>query len=516
MPLNDLGDQVRADRMMMTMRCWFVMVSCLSLSLLAGCSKKQATAPAATDGGAPLGSVKVDAGPPPIVGAEDPFARLTAEAAKSLKAGYKAQQAKKYDEARAAFAAVVAAAPDYAPGRMQEIRAAILGGHASDVPDLWRELLARDFVAYVGRLDKPKDLAPLRAGPEWARIKAIEALVRTAYAADLGKGLFFVARGRDLAIKTDRDGAAKVELNQELYQVDQELKRYRRLTETEGRVFAYTVAPGRKAIAYLAVASVAGPTSPAPEFADPAVGAIDLATLETVGPIPLGPPGTRAGTIVMGWSSQGEPVWTTRGAAGSETHFALDATRTAVVTVAVSGAVAAGRTTVTPYSVSAASERAEIADQVSLSEDQKSLQIADENRTLRATRALDPDTVRWAPAGKLLAYAGALDECRSGRKPEKNELYVWERGKKAAARVATAPSAFRLVWLDDDRLVYQSGLGKQSRIHVLAVATKTDAVLKPRAGAALAGFAGVICPGAAPENEDGAENELDPEGDYSD
>ena len=135
---------------------------------------------------------------------DDPFARLNGDAAKSLKAGYKAMQAKKYDEARAAFAAVVSAAPDYSPARMQEIKAATLGGHVPDVPALWKELLARDFVAFAGRLDKPKELAPLRAGPEWARIKALEASIKPAYAADLGKGLFFIARGRDLAHEAGR------------------------------------------------------------------------------------------------------------------------------------------------------------------------------------------------------------------------------------------------------------------------------------------------------------------------
>ena len=112
--------------------------------------------------------------------------------------------AKKYDDARTAFAAVVAAHPDYTPARFQELKAAALGGHVADVPALWRELLARDFVAYAGRLDKPKDLAPLRASPEWARIKAQEASIKPAYAADLGKGLFFVARGRDVAMKPGR------------------------------------------------------------------------------------------------------------------------------------------------------------------------------------------------------------------------------------------------------------------------------------------------------------------------
>src|SRR5262245_53681302 len=187
---------------MTMMRCRFVMVSCLSLLVIGGCSKKQqAAAPAAVDGGAAAVAAKVDAGPPPVVGAEDPFVRLTGDAAKSLKAGYKAMQAKKYDEARTAFAAVVSAVPDYSPARMQEVKAAALAGHTADVPGLWKELLARDFVAFAGRLDKPKDLAPLRAAPEWARIKALEASIRPAYAANLGKGLFFVARDRDVVVK---------------------------------------------------------------------------------------------------------------------------------------------------------------------------------------------------------------------------------------------------------------------------------------------------------------------------
>jgi len=482
-------------------------ICCLALSATAACTKKAAPpAPAA----APVATDKVDAGPPPIVGMEYPFARLTGDAAKSLKAGYKAMQAKKYDDARTAFAAVVTAVPDYSPARMQEIKAAVLGGHAADVPPLWKDLLARDYVAYAGRLDKPKELAPLRAGPEWARIKAIETSVRSAYAADLGKGLFFVARSRDLGVTKAGSDIVKLALNQELYQLDAAGKKYRRLTETEGKVFAYSVSPGSKAISFLVVANVADTSTPAPEFSDASVGSIDLATLETTGPLRLGPAGTKAATIVLGWTSQGDPVWIVSGTPGTaETNYALDATRTAVVPVATSGAVAGNRTTVTPSSISTGAAPAE---QVTVAEDRKSLQITDEDRTLRATRALDPDSVLWAPAGRRLAYAGAFDECKpGGGKSDKNDLYLWERGKKTAARVATAPSAFHLAWLDDDQLVYQSGSGKATKIHVLQVATKKDAVLKPRAGAALAGFTGIVCPGAPPEGEDDGESDFDPE-----
>ncbi len=134
------------------------MVSFLSPLMALGCSKKQ---PAPQEI-APL-AAKPAPEPLPVVGMDDPFARLTGESVKSLKAGYKAMHAKDYDSARAAFASVVTAFPDHTVARMQELKAAALGGHAAEVPALWKDLLARDFVAVAGGLDKPKDLAGRRA-----------------------------------------------------------------------------------------------------------------------------------------------------------------------------------------------------------------------------------------------------------------------------------------------------------------------------------------------------------------
>jgi hypothetical protein len=493
-------------------RVTLVAIASLLFSNGSGCKKPVATAPADSPPGAPA-APEIDAGPPPVVGMEDPFVRLTGDSSKSLNAGHKAMSAKKYDDARAAFAAVVAAHPDYTPGRFQELKAATLSGHVADAPALWRELLARDFVAYAGRLDKPKDLAPLRASPEWARIKAHEASIKGAYAADLGKGLFFVARGRDVAMKPGAQAISKIDLSQEVYQLDVTSKRYRRLTDTEGRVFAFSLSPGNKALSFLVVAGIAEPSSATPRFADVSAGVIDLATLETVGPLRLGAPGTKVGAVVLAWSKDGDPVWITRvrpEPGEDETSYALDATRTAAVVVGLSGAVPGNRTTATPWSVNTSDV---VADMVTVSDDRKMLQIVDEDRTLRATRALDPTSMRWSPAGKRLAYAGASDECKvaaAGANPDRNELYLWERGKKSAARVAAAPGPFRSTWIDDERLVYQAGTGNRTRIHVYQPATRADVVLKSRAGSALWGFGAVVCPGAADvAADDGASPEDD-------
>ena len=479
-----------------------------------GCKKPAATAPADSTAGAPA-AAKVDAGPPPIVGMEDPFVRLAGDSAKSLNAGYKAMSAKKYDDARTAFAAVVAAHPDYAPGRFQEVKAAALGGHAADVPALWRELLARDFVAYTGRLDKPKDLAPLRASPEWARIKAQEASIKPAYAADLGKGLFFVARGRDVAMKPGAQAISKIDLSQEVYQVDVTSKRYRRLTDTEGRVFAFSLSPGNKALSFLVVAGIAEPSSATPRFADVSAGVIDLATLETTGPLRLGAPGTKVGAVVLAWSKDGDPVWITRAGpepGEDETSYALDATRTAAVVVSLSGAVPGNRTTATPSSVITSDE---VADMVTVSDDRKSLQIVDEDRTLRATRALDPASLRWSPAGKRLIYAGAFDECKARRRRQVREeraLPVGARQEVGRARGGRAGGVSQRM---DRRRAPRLPVGRRQAVaHPrYQPATRADVVLKSRAGSALWGFGAVVCPGAAadvpadaePDDEYGSE-----------
>src|SRR6187549_846324 len=100
-------------------RVTLVAVASILFSNGSACKKPAATPPVDSTAGA-VAAPQIDAGPPPVVGMEDPFVRLTGDTAKSLNAAYKAMSAKKYDDARAGFAAIVAAHPDYTPGRFQE------------------------------------------------------------------------------------------------------------------------------------------------------------------------------------------------------------------------------------------------------------------------------------------------------------------------------------------------------------------------------------------------------------
>jgi hypothetical protein len=458
-----------------------------------------ASAPACKRGAppaAPAPDARVEPAAPKVelpargAGMDDPFARMTADSVKSLNAAYAALRAKKPDEARAAFAAVVAAHPDHTAARFQELRAAALAGHPADVVPLWGELLTRDFVAYRGRLDQAKDLAPLRASPEWARLRAIEDATRPAYAAGLAHGAFFAARARTTGAPAfDAAGTAKLATTQEAYHYDLATGRYRRLSETGGQVFALYAAPDRKTLALLVVPALARLPNGKVGFRDPRGLLLNLATLEASGPAAFGPAGFTAGQITMCPSATGEALWVVR--EGETTSpFAFDATGSALVRANGQACAPDAGTEAAPDGV----RRLRPEDgRAHLSESGDLLEIDGETKPIRLARPVEPASLSWSPGGKRLAYAGLSNPCASSKKNDRNELYLWDADKKRPVRIASAVSRFESVWLDDDHLLYEGGLEGAARLLVHDVAAGRAAPLKVRAGAGLAGFPSAAC-----------------------
>ena len=199
-----------------------------------------------------------------------------------------------------------------------------------------------------------KELAPLRAVVPDGAHQGARASIKAAYAADLGKGLFFVARGRDVAMKPGAQAISKLESVP---------------GGVSGRCHVEALSPAdrqrRARVRVFAVARQQGAVVSRrrrhrrtvqrhPPVRGRDAGVIDLATLETVGPLRLGAPGTKVGAVVLAWSKDGDPVWITRAGpepGEDETSYALDATRSAAVVVGLSGAVPGNRTTATPWSV---------------------------------------------------------------------------------------------------------------------------------------------------------------------
>src|SRR5581483_788675 len=112
-----------------------------------------------------------------------------------------------------------------------------------------------------------------------------------------------------------------------------------------------------------------------------------------------------------------------------------------------------------------------------------------------AARPIAQATLEWSPKKTRLTYAGKLDACRALKAPvaEKNELYVYDVQKHAAQRVAAAVSFFEALWLDDDRLVYEGGVGKDGAIHLYNLPAHADQALPTRHGAGLYGVPTLAC-----------------------
>jgi hypothetical protein len=494
-----------------------VVALALGACALGGCKDKKADSgpgKMSTGGGAPGGGGGgAPAVPTQPVGMVDPFARLSSEAGKTLDRAWKAARAKKWDEAQAAFREVTTAAPDYVPARWALVRALILGGKTADVPAAFEELIARDYLGYATKLDKGKELAAIRSAPEWAKIEELKARYRTAYAAGLGDGVFFVARVRPAADpKVDAaSGESTLDLKQEIFFVDKDLKRYRRLTETDGHAFALDLSTDKKTLSFLVATKVKRDAKAGDAFVNPKVGVIDLATLDTLGPFEM------KGTfeqVVLGQQAGAQPLFTFT-AGGQSTSYVLDTAKTGLAKV--EGAVPeGGETRAWPGQVVHVAGKA--LDDVQITDGQSQFKIATVAAPVVAARPLAASSLDWSPGRKRLTYAGKLDACKilqaggPTKDSEKNELYVYDMEKKAAQRVASGVSAFETLWIDDDRLLYESGVGKAGQLRVYTFSTHADQALPPRHGAGIYGVPTLSCERAEAKVDEPVVDE-EPEGD---
>jgi len=436
---------------------------------------------------APAATKPAPAPEPTVVGMEDPFARMKQATANKLNDGYRALRKKKYSEARDAFHAVVAAQPDHMGARFEELKAAALEGDFAAVPPLWKELLQRDFVGYAERLERPKDLAPLRASPEWSKVQAIKAELKTAYAAGLDKGFLFVARLRPHGVPTfaDYSDAAALELEQEVYQFDPTSKRIRRLTDTGGQVVAIHRDGGKvMVLTAKTLKKVEGGTS----FSKPEATLLTLATLEKTGPIAID---GDARSVDLCFSDKGEPVWTVNGAVETKA-LTLDATGSALVALDEGCDAKLATTTAQPTGIE---HHRPAPEGVALSEDGLQMSGVDADKPVRASQAVRPGSLSWSPGKKRFAYTGSIDRCAkpADKKPAPNAVFVWDATQKKATRVSADPASYETQWLDDDHLAYESRTGSQGKLVLHDLGTGTALTLKTPAGAGLYGLPTVPC-----------------------
>ena len=426
------------------------------------------------------------------IGMADPFTPPKNDAAKLVDTGYIALKQKKAPVAIAALQNVVGDTPDWTPARWALVRALVMGERYDDALKEWEELLARDFVAFAGKLDKSKEFEKLRATPLWPKFGEAEGRYRTAYAQGLDKGFFFVARTRSAVEPQFAAGVveAPLSLRQEVFHYDPDGKRFRRVSDTDGRSFAIDRAPDGKSLLFL-VAPKLHRENGIDSFVDPRVGVLDLTTLAVVGPF------TNKGRydqVGLGTNRAGQAMFTFVVTSGATAAYTIDTAHTGLAKLEGDSVIpASGETRAWPSQVAHFDDKA--VPGVKMEDGATQFLVDGETQPVIAARPLAQSSLTWSPGKTRLTYAGKLDACKilKGESKDKNELYVYDKTKHTAQRIAAAVSSFETLWLDDDRLVYEGGVGKDGKIHLYTFSTHADEALPTRHGAGLYGVPTLAC-----------------------
>jgi hypothetical protein len=469
---------------------------------------------------------------PVEIGVTDPTPRMNGATAKALQRGYKALNARNWEDCAAAFSEVTAALPDYLDARYYTARALLNQAKAAEARQQLEGLLRRNYPAYVGRAATGKEWLALRTSPEWAAYQQAEARIKTAYTAGLQTGLLLVLRtAAAKPVKyeavADPDKAkeglreAKLDLKQEAAHYDPVTGRYRLITHTDGQVLAAERSPDGKTVALL-LGERAQHKAGKLWLADPLLALVDLTTLETAGPIAL------RGSyehIEVGFSKDGVPTWSATAAAAEKGagaaaggSFQIDSARTGVVKINDEQGLFGERTEVWADDLQHTERR--LPADVKPAEDLQSFVVtapgSDAGKAVTSALKVAGDSFAWSPGHKLLVYAGAFDACaaldkRKEVQKDKNALYLYDPGKNAAQRIDATRSTYETKWLTDGLLAFETGLGDDSRVSVYNVATGEKTTLQTRHGAGLYGLSTHKCDDApTPEVEADAAPALPP------
>jgi hypothetical protein len=452
-----------------------------------GCKKSSGGGTAGGGGGAGTAS-QPEAKP---VGMVDPFAPPKGDAAKLVLTGQIALRNKKGQVAIAAMQNVVSDAPDWTVARWGLVRGLVMAERWDDALKEWEELLRRDF-GYAGKLDKGKDFEKLRAQPQWPKFGAVQEKIRAEYARGLDKGFFFVARTRSAVEPQFAAGATEtaLSLRQEVFHYDPDAKRFRRLFDSDGHAFAISRSPDGKSLLVL-MAPKLHRENGLDSFVDPRVGTVDLATLAMVGPfVNKG----RYDQVGLGTNRTGQPMFTFVVTSGATAAYTIDTARTGLAQLQGDAVIPeGGETRAWPSQVAHFDDKA--TPGVKMEDGATQFLVDGVAQPVIAARPLASSSLKWSPGKTRLTYAGKLDACKilKGESKDKNELYVYDKTKHTAQRIAAAVSPFETLWLDDDRLVYEGGVGKDGKIHIYTFSTHADEALPTRHGAGLYGVPTLDC-----------------------
>ena len=232
----------------------------LAGALGAGCDGCKKTARRRRSGGS--GGAATATGPQLLpIGMADPFAPPKNDAAKLHRdrlRGAASRRSRRWRSPRCKTSSTDA--PDWTPARWALVRALVMGERWDDALKQWEELLARDFVGVRRQARQGQRARQAAHAAAVAEVRGAAGALSRGLRRGLDKGFFFVARTRSAAEPQFAAGVteAPLSLRQEVFHYDPDGKRFRRVSDTDGRAFAIDRSPDGKSLLFL-VAPQAAP-----------------------------------------------------------------------------------------------------------------------------------------------------------------------------------------------------------------------------------------------------------------
>jgi hypothetical protein len=185
--------------------------------------------PAADPASLPAGAQAVVPAAPP-----DPGAFALNRAGRDL------YRQRRWDDARQSYRAAIAADPAFLAPRLNIACSFVQEERFGEAVAVVRDLLAAGFVPWSHEVEEAADLAPLRARPEQAALRAAMVSAGQAWGADIARALLFVARTGP-PVKLADSGTSVLSLAQEIFAYLPETGAFRQVTAEDGRVLAISV-----------------------------------------------------------------------------------------------------------------------------------------------------------------------------------------------------------------------------------------------------------------------------------
>jgi hypothetical protein len=206
------------------------------------------------------------------------------------RAGRDLYRQRRWEDARQSYRAALAADPAFLAPRLNIACSFVQDDRFDAAVAEARTLLGAGFVPWAREIEEAADLAPLRARPEHASLRAAMAPAGRAWGEPLLGALLFVARTGP-AVNLPAEGTLVLSLAQEIFGYLPASGAYRQVTAEDGRVLGFVRSADGRTVAFVRAGKLVRVAGQAPFLRGLSVRRLDL-----VGMV-LGPPVALPGDI---------------------------------------------------------------------------------------------------------------------------------------------------------------------------------------------------------------------------